>query len=123
VPGLGVRCVSTNPWVTGAESSELVMALDALGDREGARQVLADIRHLRAEDGSYWTGYVFPDDVNWPEERTTYTAAAVLLAVDALTHLTAGSDIVRGSSLAADFAPIALGCGCPDSAHDVARVS
>ncbi len=43
VPGLGVRCVSTNPWVTGAESAELVLALDALGDRERALRVLADI--------------------------------------------------------------------------------
>ena len=36
VPGLGVRCVSTNPWVTGAETCELVLALEALGDRERA---------------------------------------------------------------------------------------
>jgi hypothetical protein len=123
VPGLGVRCVSTNAWVTGAESSELALTLDALGDRDRAGQVLADTRHLRADDGSYWTGSVFPDQVKWPAERTTYTAAAVLLAVDALAHLTPGSDIMRGGTLAADFAPIALGCGCPDSAHEVARVS
>jgi len=123
VPGLGVRCVSTNPWVTGAESCELVLALDAIGDRERARQVLADIGHLRLKDGSYWTGYVFPDDVNWPGEQTTYTAAAVVLAVDALTQGTAGADIMRGSTLAPPFAEIGLDCGCRDSAHDVARVS
>ncbi|MGH3347066.1 MAG: prenyltransferase, partial [Nocardioides sp.] len=35
-PGLGIRCVSRNPWVTGAETCELVLALDALGDRERA---------------------------------------------------------------------------------------
>ena len=33
VPDLGVRCVSDQPWVTGAETCELVMALDAIGDR------------------------------------------------------------------------------------------
>ncbi len=32
VPGLGVRCVRDEPWVTGAETCELVMALDAVGD-------------------------------------------------------------------------------------------
>ena len=42
------------------------------------------MQHLRPEDGSYWTGYVFPENVNWPGEHTTYTAAAVILAVDAL---------------------------------------
>jgi len=123
VPGLGVRCVSTNPWVTGAESCELALALDALGDRERALRVLADVDHLRTDDGSYWTGYVFPEAVNWPAEQTTYTAAAVLLAVDALAHTTAGSDIMRGTTLPPPFAEIGLDCGCLDSAHDVARVS
>ncbi len=92
-PGLGIRCVSTNPWVTGAETAELVLALEALGDRERARRLLADVQHLRTAEGSYWTGYVFPTapgeaGVNWPHEHTTYTAAAVVLAVDALTDTT-----------------------------------
>src|SRR5579875_3185210 len=30
VPGLGVRCVSDQPWVTGAETCELVLALEAI---------------------------------------------------------------------------------------------
>jgi hypothetical protein len=121
-PGLGIRCVSHNPWVTGAETCELVMALDALGDRRRSLQLLADMQHLRAESGRYFTGYVFPDDVNWPAEHTTYTAAAVVLAVDALTGTTPGSDIMRGTSLAPHFAEIALECGC-ESADRVAGVS
>lgn len=116
-PGLGIRCVSTNPWVTGAETCELVMALEAIGDRERACQLLADMQHLRTDDGSYWTGYVFPtgpdeEGANWPGEQTTYTAAAVILAVDALTGSTPGADIMRGTTLAADFAEIGLECGC-----------
>ncbi|NPD06987.1 prenyltransferase [Nocardioides sp. zg-1308] len=116
-PGLGIRCVSTNPWVTGAETCELVLALEALGDRERALQLLADMQHLRTDEGSYWTGYVWPDDVNWPVEQTTYTAAAVVLAVDALSDGTPGADIMRGTTLAPDFAEIGLACGCasPDS--------
>jgi hypothetical protein len=121
-PGLGIRCVSGNPWVTGAETCELVMALEALGDRERAVELFAAMQHLRSEDGRYWTGYVFPDDVNWPVEHTTYTAAAVVLAHDALTGTTPGSDIMRGTTLAADFAEIGLECGCP-SADRVAGVS
>ena len=85
VPGLGVRCVDTDPWVTGAESCELVLALDALGDRERAERLFADVQHLRDDDGCYWTGYVYPDEVHWPAEHTTFTAAAVVLAHDALT--------------------------------------
>ena len=120
-PGLGIRCVSTNPWVTGAETCELVLALEAIGDRERAQRLLADMQHLRTGEGSYWTGYVWPDEVNWPHEQTTYTAAAVILAVDALTEGTAGADIMRGATLGPDFAEIGLECGC--SSERVAGVA
>nr|WP_206442432.1 prenyltransferase [Streptomyces boncukensis] len=84
VPGLGVRCVVPNPWVTGGESAELALALWAAGEPERARTVLEWIQHLRAEDGMYWTGYVFEDDAIWPRERTAWTAGSLLLAVAAL---------------------------------------
>ena len=113
VPGLGVRCVSTNPWVTGAETCELVLALEALGDRRRAAALFGDMQHLRESDGRYWTGYVYPDDAHWPGEHSTYTAAAVILAADALADATPGADIMRGSTLVDDFDPIALECGCP----------
>jgi hypothetical protein len=70
------------------------------------------MQHLRHEDGSYWTGYVYPDRVRWPGEQTTYTAAAVVLAVDALSGTTPGSDIFRGSTMPAEFPEIGLECGC-----------
>ena len=124
-PGLGIRCVDTNPWVTGAETCELVLALDAIGDRERALELLVAMQHLRADGGRYWTGYVFPERVNWPVEHTTYTAAAVILAVDALAQGTPGSDIMRGATLAAEFRELAGACGCPsgDSPDRVAGLA
>jgi hypothetical protein len=112
VPGLGILCVDTNPWVTGAETCELVLALDAVGDRERAVTLLRDVQHLRDPDGGYWTGYVYPDEKRWPVEQTTYTAAAVVLAVDALSCTTAGADLFRGASLPTGFPELGLGCGC-----------
>ncbi len=84
VPGLGARCVADRPWVTGAETCELALALVVAGQPEAAREQVAAIQHLRHDDGSYWTGLVYADDARWPVERTTWTAAAVVLAVDAL---------------------------------------
>jgi hypothetical protein len=112
VDGLGIRCVDDRPWVTGAETCELVLALDAVGECDQARELLESMQHLRDPDGSYWTGYVYPDDARWPEECSTWTAAAVVLAVDALSATTPGSDIFRGMTLPAGFTEIGLECGC-----------
>lgn len=95
-PGYGVRCVSDRPWVTAAESSELVLALDAVGHSGRAAAVLRDIQCMRDEStGGYWTGYVVDDDAFWPVEQTSWTAAAVLLAFDAVAGRTGGSGIFR----------------------------
>ena len=107
------------------------------GDHRRALALLADMQHLRDPDGRYWTGWVYgapgdpgtaeePRNVHWPVEHTTYTAAAVILAVDALGevagHSTAGSGIYRGTSLAPHFTELALECGCP-SADELSRVT
>jgi hypothetical protein len=88
VPEWGVRCVSDRPWVTMAESSELVLALAAIGDIPRAKLIFSWIADKRYEDGSFWMGVTFPDSVIWPEEKTGWTAAAVLLAWDALNEIT-----------------------------------
>jgi hypothetical protein len=99
VDGLGIRCVDDRPWVTGAETCELVMALDAMGARDGALQQFEAMQHLREVDGSYWTGLVFSDGKRWPVERTTWTGAAMILAADSLSETTTGSGIFRDDAL------------------------
>ena len=114
VPGLGIRCVDDRPWVTGAESCELVAALEALGEYDRALTVFEDVQHLRADDGSYWTGYVYEDRAIWPEERSTWTAAAVLLAVDALDGSSPTSDTFHPDALPAGAALDDVTCGPGD---------
>ena len=99
VDGLGIRCVDDRPWVTGAETCELVMALDAMGARDRALQQFEAMQHLREVDGSYWTGLVFSDGKRWPVERTTWTGAAMILAADSLSETTTGSGIFRDDAL------------------------
>jgi hypothetical protein len=99
VDGLGIRCVDDRPWVTGAETCELVMALDAMGHHRVAHEQFAAMQHLRETDGSYWTGFVFADGKRWPEERTTWTGAAMILAADALSNTTPASGLFRGEDL------------------------
>ncbi|WP_058044649.1 prenyltransferase [Streptomyces roseifaciens] len=105
VPGLGVRCVLPNPWVTGGESCELALALWVMGESDRAVQILQWIQHLRAEDGMYWTGYVYDDDAVWPEERTTWTAGSLLLAAAALGGDEATTAVFGGERLPSGLEP------------------
>jgi len=100
--GVGVRCVADHDWVTAAETAECAMALDAAGMAERAARLLGLTRHMRDSDGAYWTGCVHPQCVRYPgRERTTYTAAAVLLADHALGGSGPASGLFRGETLPA----------------------
>jgi len=105
VPGLGVRCVSDEPWVTGAETCELVMALDALGDSDRALSLFGEVQHLRDADGGYWTGWQYANQAHFPDERSSWTAAAMILAADALSRTTPGSALFRDLPAAAGHGP------------------
>ena len=109
-PGRGVRCVSDQPWVTAAETCELVMALDAIGETERALELFEWIQFLRAEGGGYWTGMNF-DGEQWdgegelyPVEQPTWNSAAVVLAAHALTGVGPTAGLFRGEGLPAGLA-------------------
>ena len=112
VGGVGVRCVDDRPWVTGAETCELVLSLNAINEHRRALDLFTAMQHLRHDDGSYWTGLVFTDGKRWPEEQTAWTGAAVVLAADALSWATPGSGIFRARQLPVGLAVDDLACGC-----------
>ena len=93
--GLGCRCVVEEPWVTVAETCELIMACVSGGKHTEAHQLFTDLQRFQVEDGSWWTGYVFKDGVHWPDERPSWTAAAIMLAADALFELTPGHTLFK----------------------------
>ena len=91
IEGQGCRCVSDQPWVTIAETSELVLALNAMGERKKAGIVFSWILDRVYEDRTFWCGYTYPDMVIWPGEKISWTNAVVAMAADALYGLTPGS--------------------------------
>ena len=68
---LGVRCVSDEPWVTAAETAELAITLEAIGDPARALDLLDQIQMLRDPGGAYWTGWQY---VNRSTTRTSRAA-------------------------------------------------
>jgi hypothetical protein len=92
--GHGTRCVRDRPWITAAETCECVLAHLTVGDDERAALLFEWAQALREDDGSYWTGIVQPEAKHFPGgERSTYTAAAVVLAADALTRTSPASGL------------------------------
>jgi hypothetical protein len=111
VHGKGVRCVSDRPWVTAAETCELVLALDAVGSRSVALDLFRSVQFLRGADGAYWTGANFEGErfrdagELYPEEQPTWSSAAAVLAADALGGSGPTSGLFRGERLPVGLEP------------------
>jgi hypothetical protein len=105
VEGRGIRCVSDRPWITAAETCELVMALDAIGSDQPARKLFAWTQFLRADSGGYWTGANFEgeafhlDGQYYTADQPTWNSAAVVLAANALAGTGPTAGLFRGERL------------------------
>jgi hypothetical protein len=64
-----------------------------------AATVFGWVRAMRADDGLFHDGWVWPEEVAWPERRSSWTAAAALLAADCLDGLSETSALLRGDDL------------------------
>jgi len=82
--GWGCLCSLDQPWVTVAETCELILALIRIGERERARTLLDWVLPLQDSDGGFWTGIAVPEKIIYPpDEKHTWTSAAVIVAIAA----------------------------------------
>ena len=93
VEGMGVKCVSDHPWVTIAETAELILSLEAAGKIETAKKIFSWIKDCTYDDGTFWCGYTYPDNTIWPEDKISWTNAVVMMAADSLYSLTPASNL------------------------------
>ena len=92
--GLGVRCVSDEPWITASETAECAIAYAATGDHATASDLLRWIASHRLEGGAYLTGIVYPGRITFPDQEVSaYTGAAVILAADLITRSSPASGL------------------------------
>jgi len=104
VNGQGVLCVSDQPWVTMAETSEFVLTIAAMGNKKLARIIFDWIADKVFDDGSFWCGHTYPEMVIWPEEKMAWTNGVAILAADAIFNLTPGASLFSHDSWdGADF--------------------
>ena len=95
VKGLGCKCVKEEPWVTAAESSELVLALNKIGLKAEAEKILQDTFDLMDDDGLLWTGYVYQDKKYWPIEKPSWTMGAAILAGNSVNKFSSSGDFFK----------------------------
>lgn len=94
VEGRGVKCVVEEPWVTMAESSECVIALYKIGMRAEAEKIFKEILQYKNTAGYFPTGYQYDLDVFWPEENSTWTNAAIIMAADCLYDISGCEKVI-----------------------------
>jgi hypothetical protein len=93
IQGLGIKCVSDEPWVTVAETSECSIAYKKIGEDKIALELLQNaIAIVDGKDIPYM-GWQFSENIYWPDETPTWTSAACILAADANNRLTSGADL------------------------------
>lgn len=88
------KCVIDEPWITVAETAELVIALVAAGQTERASELFDKLCAYRDASGVFWMGWQTEEQIFWPQERPSWTQAAVILAADALYQTTPASHVL-----------------------------
>ena len=92
----GCRCVSDRPWITVAETSELIITLNKIDETKKAKDLFEKVSELKdPKDNIFWMGYVFDDGKYWPIEKPTWTAAAYILAANALNGFNSAGDFFK----------------------------
>ena len=93
IKGLGIKCVADEPWVTVAETSECSIAFKKIGEDKIALELLLNAIAIVDGQGIPYMGWQFDENIYWPEETPSWTAAACILAADANYQLTPSANL------------------------------
>tara|TARA_X000001036_G_scaffold221682_1_gene207437 strand:+ start:1646 stop:2689 length:1044 start_codon:yes stop_codon:yes gene_type:complete len=93
IKGLGIKCVSDEPWVTVAETSECSIAYKKIGEDKIALELLHNALAIVDAKGIPYMGWQFHENIYWPEETPSWTSAACILAADANNQLTSAANL------------------------------
>ena len=93
--GIGIKCVIEEPWVTVAETSEFILALMCAGYDDEAKRLLFDVLNISDEEGIPFMGWQYEENIFWPEEKPSWTAAALMLGADCVFDYSDASDLFK----------------------------
>ncbi len=93
--GIGIKCVIEEPWVTVAETSEFILALMCAGYDDEAKRLLFDVINISDEEGIPFMGWQYEQNIFWPEEKPSWTAAALMLSAECVFDYSDASDLFK----------------------------
>ena len=93
IQDLGIKCVSDEPWVTVAETSECSIAYKKIGEDKIALELLHNAIAVVDGNSIPYMGWQFSENIYWPDETPAWTSAACILAADANNQLTSGANL------------------------------
>ena len=99
IEGIGVKCVVEEPWVTVAETSEFIVSLVISNEIEEAKKLLIEVMNISDLNDIPYMGWQYEENIFWPEEKPSWTAAALILAADSIYDFSSGSDILKENQL------------------------
>jgi hypothetical protein len=99
IEGLGVKCVREEPWITVAETCEFIIALTMSGNVSKAKKILIEVLNISDKKNIPFMGWQFEENFFWPNEKPTWTSAALIIAADSIYDFSDGSDIFTSNQL------------------------
>ncbi len=99
VEGIGVKCVVDEPWVTVAETSEFIISLVISNELEEAKKILVEVMNISDSNDIPFMGWQYVENIFWPEEKPSWTAAALILAADSIFDFSSGANIFKDNQL------------------------
>ena len=90
---IGIKCVIEEPWVTVAETSEFIISLMISGDLDKSKELLIDVLNICDENKIPFMGWQYEENIFWPNEKPSWTAAALIIAADSVMNFSNASDL------------------------------
>ena len=93
VNNIGIKCVIDEPWITVAETSEFIISLMISGDIKKSKKLLIDVINIADESKIPYMGWQYEENIFWPNEKPSWTAAALIIAADTVLNFSDASNL------------------------------
>ena len=93
IKDIGIKCVIEEPWVTVAETCEFIISLMISDRPKDATNLLLDVLNISDENQIPYMGWQYEENIFWPHERPSWTAAALIISADSVMNFSNASDL------------------------------